>query len=143
MRVYGLCAFNQRVSIFPDCAIERKDCLTSTPKEKKTWELMPTPHQNCHGTSPEVGEFSDQPGRGEFQSHPSRASGLGSFSPQPPILGHNLFKCASEKTAGPVRHPMRQLRPHIFPTCMPGGRTRKKGPATRGCAAGRSKAQDL
>jgi len=25
-----------------------------------------------------------------------------SLSPQPPILGHNLFKCASDMTAGPV-----------------------------------------
>jgi len=36
MRVYGLCAFNQRVSIFLDCAGKRKGCSKTPLKENRT-----------------------------------------------------------------------------------------------------------
>lgn len=35
MRVYGLYAFNQQVSIFLDCARRRKGCSITSPREKR------------------------------------------------------------------------------------------------------------
>jgi len=92
MRVYGLCAFNQRVSIFLDCPTERKDCSITTLKEKTRGNSIPAATKLSRNVA-EVAEFSIQPAGVNF-SHISVALVAWDLSaPQPPILGHNLFKC--------------------------------------------------